>query len=252
MATDDKDNGGLGFGGAAASVGAAAVVTGGVAATHGAMKLNNKISEMVKKEFEDITKVVLGMTEAQLKNKVVSHEMMTNSMLKAFETNGIRIVDGAGTIAVEQAVKHGNFDPLIDLLKTNVKPVVDMDVKKFRGDLTKALTEELKTTGKNAEEAGKIASDFLKTTEKDGKALFTSTENAVRRLVGASKYKSASWHEKPFVAFESMSTKGKVGLGALAVATTVAVAGLMSRGGKSHVEQLDAQRGTTPDGNVRG
>jgi hypothetical protein len=128
------------------------------------------------------------------------------------------------------------------------------------GDLRKATTEELvKATKKTEADIAKVfetsVADIEKLFEagntdlkKAGRAVLTEAENAGRKAMGVMKYERANMWEKPFVAFESMSTKGKCGLGAVVAASALGIAMLSNRMGKSHADQIADRRAASPEG----
>jgi hypothetical protein len=92
------------------------------------------------------------------------------------------------------------------------------EIKKLMAEDPQKLSTELQSALKKAYADNKDA--IGKEAKKTGARVFTSFENAGRKILGSAKYKAAPAYAKPVVAFEAMPTKGKVALGLVVLGTT--------------------------------
>jgi hypothetical protein len=110
------------------------------------------------------------------------------------------------------------------------------EMVKFSDSASKLYPETLaETVAIPADKRAQFVSEYLALGKKEIKPLFAEAEKSARRFVGAVKYEKAAWYQKPLVAFEAMSTKGKVAVGAIAAASSLGAAYMINhmRSGKS-------------------
>jgi len=237
MAEDDK---GMGFKEGAGGVVLGAGVGYGVSAINGKKLKNVKFTDLVKEPLEagkaGGKALIEGTTKLFADHKITPATLetaYTRAMLKAGEKMGFDA--GPFLTKMQNLKKYPEFNPdkigelfkdLLEYAKAGFKkaPTVHEQVQlsnEFKRTFAETIAE---TAGKTGAEKEKLVTEYLALGEKEMKSFLSTLENSGRKLVGAVKYEKASWMKKPLVAFESMSTKGKVGLGALVTASALGAA----------------------------
>jgi hypothetical protein len=127
------------------------------------------------------------------------------------------------------------FKKLIEITTKQTKAVIEKyptvgDYTKLNKESHQLMADTLaETIGLVGDERTKFVKDYMDTTAKYVKSTLGKLESLGRKVVGAVKYENAAWYEKPIVAFEAMSTKGKIGIGALVAASTLGAAFVINR-----------------------
>jgi len=260
MSDDDK----MGF---KEVIGGAIIGTGagyGAAAISGRKLKNVKFTDLVhegketfKKSSSDIVSDIKKFAaDYKLEERGISPEKYqaaaNRTQLKIAEKIGYDTTEIAKQIKILSGLQKGKIEDqeqlgkvLQELMEGSLKqtkaifekfPTVGSYTKLTRESqhmLADTLAETLGITGA---ERTKFAEDYVKLASKHFKSAFSSIENAGRKVIGAVKYENASMWKKPLVAFEAMSTKGKIGLGALVMATSLGAAYALNHTG-GHKEQ---------------
>lgn len=240
-------------------MGAKSIISGAVAGAgvgYGVSAISGKSLKNLKftnigESLKDGMKNGLGSfkeaTEFFIKEKITPQQVQisaTRSMLKmgeeiGFDMNSLmtdmRELRKLGSTGVTDTEKMQSafmkmkpqMEKYFQLLHTKA-PTVNEYVKltdRFRQILANTLAE---TLGKEGDVRTKFVEEYIAAITKPVKPLMKTIGDVGRKIISAVKYEKAAWYEKPIVAFEAMSTKGKLGLGALVTASTLGTAYMLS------------------------